>query len=95
MEVLEHPELKAIFVQSTESIIEKNIIDVHGKLHRPDRILVNADSVTIVDYKFTLEQSDKHIEQILSYKELLGQMGFNNIKGYLFYAITKELKLVN
>lgn len=95
MEVLEHPELKAIFAQSTESIIEKNIIDVDGKLHRPDRILVNADSVTIVDYKFTLEQSDKHIEQILSYKELLGQMGFNNVKGYLFYAITKELKLVN
>jgi ATP-dependent helicase/nuclease subunit A len=95
MEVLEHSELKAIFAQSTESIIEKNIIDAEGKLHRPDRILVNADSVTIVDYKFTLEQSNQHVEQILSYKELLGQMGFANVKGYLFYAVTKELKLVN
>ena len=95
MEVLEHPELKAILAQSTESIIEKNIIDADGKLHRPDRILINADSVTIVDYKFTLEQSNQHVEQILSYKELLGQMGFTNVKGYLFYAVTKELKLVN
>ncbi|WP_379086012.1 UvrD-helicase domain-containing protein [Pedobacter sp. UC225_65] len=95
MEVLEHPELKAVFAQSTESIIEKNIIDADGKLHRPDRILINADSVTIVDYKFTLEQSNQHLEQVLSYKELLGQMGFTNVKGYLFYAVTKELKLVN
>ncbi|WP_199121465.1 exodeoxyribonuclease V subunit beta [Pedobacter sp. ASV28] len=94
MEVLNHPELSAILAQSTESIIEKNIIDANGKLHRPDRIVVDSDGVTIIDYKFTLEQNDQHIEQILSYKSLLGEMGFVNVKGYLFYAVTKELKLV-
>lgn len=94
MDVLNHPELKAIFDNSTESIIEKNIIDADGKLHRPDRILIDGEGVTILDYKFTLEQSDRHIEQILNYKELLSQMGFQKVKTYLFYAVTKELKLV-
>ncbi|RWU07441.1 UvrD-helicase domain-containing protein [Pedobacter chitinilyticus] len=94
MDVLNHPELKAIFDKSTESIIEKNIIDADGKLHRPDRILIDGEGVTILDYKFTLEQSDRHIEQILNYKELLLQMGFQKVKTYLFYAVTKELKLV-
>lgn len=94
MEVLDHPELKAILAQSTENIIEKNIIDADGKLHRPDRIVVHADGVTIIDYKFTLEQTDKHIEQILNYKSLLTQMGFANVNSYLFYAVSKELKEV-
>src|SRR5690606_7048914 len=94
MDVLNHPELKAVLAQSTESIIEKNIIDENGKLHRPDRILINNDGITIVDYKFTLEQSDQHIEQVLNYKNLLGQMGFANVKGYLLYAVSKHLKEV-
>ncbi|MNK00117.1 ATP-dependent helicase/nuclease subunit A [compost metagenome] len=94
MEVLNHPELKAILAQSTENIIEKNIIDADGKLHRPDRIVVHADGVTIIDYKFTLEQTDQHIEQILNYKDLLTQMGFGKVKSYLFYAVKQELREV-
>ncbi|MES2651398.1 MAG: UvrD-helicase domain-containing protein [Bacteroidota bacterium] len=95
MSVLNHPELKTIFEHATENIIEKNIIDANGKLHRPDRILIDANGVTILDYKFTLEQSDKHIEQLLNYKTLLVQMGFEKVRSYLFYAITQELKLVS
>jgi ATP-dependent exoDNAse (exonuclease V) beta subunit len=94
LEVLNHTKLKQILSQSTENIIEKNIIDANGKLHRPDRILINNKEVIILDYKFTLEQSDKHIEQILNYKDLLTDMGYENIKSYLFYAVTGELKLV-
>jgi ATP-dependent exoDNAse (exonuclease V) beta subunit len=92
MEVLSHPELKALLEQSTQNIIEKNIIDANGKLHRPDRIVMNDTGVAIIDYKFTLEQSDQHVEQILNYKNLLTQMGFQKVTCYLFYAATQELK---
>ncbi len=95
MEVLNHPELKAIFDRATENIIEKNIVDANGKLHRPDRILIDANGVTIIDYKFTLVQSDQHIEQILNYKILLQQMGYEKVSTYLFYAVTQQLKLVS
>lgn len=94
MQVLTHPELAEIFLSSTESIIEKSIIDREGKSHRPDRILIDTNGVTIIDYKFTLEQSDKHIEQILNYKALLEEMGYEGVKAYLFYAATSKLKLV-
>ena len=33
-------------------------------------------------------------EQILNYKDLLAQMGFEKVKSYLFYAVTQELKEV-
>ncbi|MDN3585576.1 UvrD-helicase domain-containing protein [Pedobacter aquatilis] len=94
MEVLNHPELKEILNKATESITEKNIIDANGKLHRPDKVLINADEVIILDYKFTLEESDKHIEQVLNYKKLLSQMGYENIHAYLFYAVNQKLKPV-
>ncbi|TCD27472.1 DNA helicase UvrD [Pedobacter psychrodurus] len=94
LEVLNNPELQVILGKVSESIVEKNIIDSHGKLHRPDRVLINADEVIILDYKFTLEESDKHIEQVNNYRILLSEMGYQNIKTYLFYAVKGKLKLV-
>lgn len=94
LEVLENPELKEILGKASESIVEKNIIDANGKMHRPDRVLINANEVIILDYKFTLEESDKHIEQVNNYRILLTEMGYQNIKTYLFYAVKGKLKLV-
>ncbi|RZL36909.1 MAG: DNA helicase UvrD, partial [Pedobacter sp.] len=94
LEVLNHPELKEILSSATESITEKNIIDANGKPHRPDRVMINPDEVIILDYKFTLEESDSHIKQVDSYRSLLSEMGYRNIKTYLFYAVKGKLKLV-
>jgi len=94
LEVLNNPELQAIFANASESIVEKNIIDANGKLHRPDRVLINAEEVIILDYKFTLEESDKHIEQVNNYRTLLSEMGYQNIKTYIFYAVKGKLKLI-
>jgi ATP-dependent helicase/nuclease subunit A len=94
MEVLNNPDLKAILSSATQSITEKSIIDVNGKLHRPDRVLITNQEVVILDYKFTLEESSKHIEQIDTYKNLLLAMGYEHVKAYLFYAVSGKLKLV-
>jgi ATP-dependent helicase/nuclease subunit A len=94
MEVLDHEELKAILKAATQSITEKNIIDANGKLHRPDRVLITEEAVIVLDYKFTLEESDKHVEQVDTYRNLLLAMGYTKVKTYLFYAISGKLKLV-
>jgi len=94
LEVLNNPELQSILGKTSQNIIEKTIVDEKGKSHRPDRVLVNGEEVIILDYKFTLEESDKHIEQVHTYKALLSEMGYQNIKTYLFYAVKGKLKLV-
>ena len=94
LEVLENADLKAILNQATESITEKNIVDAEGKMHRPDRVLITNDGVIILDYKFTLEESDSHVKQVDKYKELLVAMGYKNVQTYVFYAISGKLKLV-
>ncbi|RZM29718.1 MAG: DNA helicase UvrD [Pedobacter sp.] len=92
--VLQHAGLREILSLSKESLNEKSIIDASGKSYRPDKVLVNGDEVTIIDYKFTQQESDKHIEQVSHYKSLLLAMGYTAVKTYLFYAVTGQLKLV-
>ncbi|MBS1744574.1 MAG: UvrD-helicase domain-containing protein [Bacteroidetes bacterium] len=94
MEVLQHPELNSLLHEPGQSIVEKDIIDTNGYVHRPDRIIIKKDGVVLIDYKFTHEQSPRHVEQILAYKKLLSEMGYNNVQPYIFYAEKKELKMV-
>ncbi len=95
MDVLNDPQIISLFKEAEQNIVEKNIIDTHGKIQRPDRIIIARDKVVLLDYKFTLEQDNSHREQVLRYKDLLEQMGLKNINAYLFYAGNKELKMVS
>jgi len=61
--------------------------DEQGKTRtrRPDRVMVSPDEVIVVDYKFG-EAHDSHPKQVQQYIELLGKMGYSNVKGYLWYV---------
>ncbi|MBY0245228.1 MAG: UvrD-helicase domain-containing protein [Sphingobacteriaceae bacterium] len=92
--VLKHPELQQLMAKSQQTLIEQSIVAADGKTYRPDMVLITKDGVIVLDYKFTQAESDKHIEQIDHYKQLLSQMGYQNIETYLFYAINNHLKKV-
>ncbi|WP_316816599.1 UvrD-helicase domain-containing protein [Pedobacter nyackensis] len=92
--VLQHKGLQEILGKGKQSLNERSIIDTKGKSYRPDKVLVNGDEVIIIDYKFTQQESDKHVEQVDHYKSLLMAMGYTNVKTYLFYALSGQLKLV-
>ena len=92
--VLEHTALQDLLRNSKQSLTEQTIVDRHGKSYRPDRVLINENGLTLIDYKFTMEQSDKHIEQVTHYRDLLLEMGYKNVQTFLFYAVTGQLKQV-
>ncbi|MFA4867554.1 MAG: UvrD-helicase domain-containing protein [Pedobacter sp.] len=92
--VLQHTGLQEILGKSKQSLNERSIIDTKGKSYRPDKVLVNGNELIIIDYKFTQQESDKHIEQVAHYKALLMAMGYTDVKTYLFYAVSGQLKLV-
>ncbi len=93
-EVLEHPELSALLSQNANQINEKSIIGIDGKTYRPDKLVLNGKQVSIIDYKFTAEESQNHVMQITNYKNLIEAMGYENVKPYLFYASLGKLKAV-
>lgn len=94
LEVLNHPELQALLARADKTIEEKGIIGMDGKQHRPDKVLLSGDEIIIIDYKFTLKETQKHQEQVLGYKDLFYAMGHQKVSAWLFYAVTKTLKAV-
>ncbi len=61
--------------------------DENGKTRsrRPDRVMVGADDVIVVDYKFG-EEHATHQKQVTQYIHLLNRMGYEKVKGYLWYV---------
>lgn len=55
------------------------------KLKRPDRVMLSDESVIVVDFKFG-KPSAKYKRQVLEYMNLLQQMDYKQIKGYLWYV---------
>jgi ATP-dependent helicase/nuclease subunit A len=92
--VLNNSDLQQLLKQGKYSLTEQTIIDTKGKSYRPDKVLITEGGVTIIDYKFTLEESSAHIEQVEHYRQLLLAMGYSNVETYLFYAVTGKLKKV-
>jgi ATP-dependent exoDNAse (exonuclease V) beta subunit len=68
-----------------EVYTESAIITKGAKTKRPDRVMVAADRVVVVDYKFG-EQNVGNRVQVAQYAKLLQSMGYSNIEGYVWYV---------
>ena len=73
-------------VWNEQNIYDPNADNTDEEIKRPDRIVRRPDGqIVLVDYKFTYSTSDDHKIQVKNYMNLLSDMGFDNIKGYLWY----------
>lgn len=62
---------------------------------RPDRVMKDGNRVVVVDFKFG-KMNDKYIAQVREYMQLLRNMGYSDIKGFLWFVrkgIIKEVTL--
>lgn len=56
-----------------------------GEVLRPDRIILEENLTTIIDYKTGRENNKKYFKQLLKYRDAMINMGYNNIKSLLVY----------
>jgi len=66
---------------------ERSILSGDGKVFRPDRVIVDGDHVTVVDFKFGSAEKNQYILQVRNYMRLLEQMGYGQTEGYVWYVI--------
>ncbi len=69
---------------------EASVITPEGSTYRPDRVMIKANEVVIVDYKFGAESESYH-KQIRRYSSLIQKMGYERIDGYLWYVDSEKL----
>lgn len=63
--------------------------------HRPDRVMKDEKTgeVVIVDFKFGSPRP-KYVEQVNRYKALTQNMGYPNVKGYLWFVYSNRIEEV-
>ncbi len=69
---------------------EKEVLS-NEEVKRIDRIMFGKDELIIVDYKFTedKENQNKYHKQLNEYKQIVSNMGYKNIKTYLWFIGNK------
>lgn len=86
-------EVKSLFEHVDELKNERTIILPSGEAYQPDRVVVKEGVTYLVDFK-TGSKEANHQKQLLNYRNLLSEMGYQNIKPLLLYVQEGELKEV-
>ena len=89
------PQMKDWFTSPWVLKLEEAIYIDHREL-RPDRVMINPETneAIVLDYKFG-GWDDKYIQQVDEYMEALRRIGYNPVRGYLWFARKNQLKQVH
>ncbi len=79
-----------LFTDFDELKNERSILLTSGESYQPDRVVVKNGKTYLVDYK-TGEPNPSYEKQVTEYRNLLTQMGYQNIGSYLLYIKSGEL----
>ena len=74
---------------------EAEILSSAGEIRRPDRIMEKDNELIIVDYKFGDIEKQQYIKQTKNYAQLLSEMGYKNIKTYIWFVMHDYLIEIN
>lgn len=95
---LKNPRVSSWYDGSWQLYNECSIIycDANGIMQtkRPDRVMIKNDKVVVVDFKFG-KKRDAYQDQVREYMNLLSEMGYTHIEGYLWYVFMNEIEEVN
>ena len=72
-------------------ITEQDILTREGSMRRPDRVMIKPGRVVVVDYKFGSMKSHGHLSQVRRYVNMLRQMQYEEVHGYIWYVKLKEV----
>ena len=73
-------------VPGRQILTEAEFIDKTGSLFRMDRVIIDKDSVTVVDFKTGLENTEKHSAQMKKYLAVIPEVYGKPVKGILVYV---------
>jgi len=96
MEFLRLPEIKPLFasVEGRKIMNEQEFVHPDGRLFRMDRIIVDVDTVTVLDFK-TGDDKDAYTDQVQGYINILQNFyPGRTIRGVLAFVDRKKLRVL-
>ena len=88
------PEMRNWFTAPWELRLEEAIYIDEREL-RPDRVMINpqTNEAIVLDYKFG-QWNDHYLTQVREYMEALRRMGYQSVRGFLWFAQQNKLREV-
>lgn len=90
-------ELQSYFIEKEGRTVltEQSVVSSDGKMHRVDRLVVDPQCVTVIDYK-TGSESEDHHEQVREYMNLIRQLyPDRDVQGLLAYIDQQVVRKVS
>jgi ATP-dependent exoDNAse (exonuclease V) beta subunit len=83
-DIISHPDARDWFSADWEIRNEADIIRSGGRLLRPDRVMIRGQQAIVVDYK-SGQPDKRYHNQIRKYLEVLREMGYRDVQGFVYY----------
>lgn len=85
-EILSQPEISDWYSGKYTILNETQLLHPNTGFSRPDRVMIGPDEVIVADYKFGELEEAKYIRQVQRYVKPIQEMGYQNVKGFVFYV---------
>ena len=89
-EILEQEPFENWFSGEWEVKNEATILTPDGHSYRPDRVMIKDGKTLVVDFKFGGELP-AHTKQVQRYSQLLRNMGYDAVDGFIWYVDENRL----
>lgn len=86
--------VKPWFLPGTKVWSEREILQADGSFYRPDRVIETPDGVVVVDYKFGNVERSSYKKQVRTYMNLIGEMGYARVSGFIWYLSLGKIEPV-
>ncbi len=90
-QIWHHPEINQWITGDYKIWNEAAIITSEGKTIRPDKVFSSSTETIVLDFKFTNDNYVAHKTQVDQYMSTLTNLGYQQVRGYLYYAKINEL----
>ena len=90
---LSDPTVKSWFseVATRQVYTERAILCGDRTMIRPDRVIVEGDRITVVDFKFGENETPAYMHQVRTYMDQLSHMGYRQVDGFLWYVMLDKI----
>ena len=78
------PEIRNWYNGEWEVKTESPVLPTGGDIRRFDRVLIKGSEAVLIEFKTGLP-APRHVQQAVEYVDLLSQMGYEKVSGYLVY----------
>ncbi|MDH6356687.1 UvrD-helicase domain-containing protein [Parabacteroides sp. PF5-9] len=90
-QLLDRPVISKWFDGSATVLNEVDILFDKTASRRPDRVVIKEGRATVIDYKFGEHKEQRHRRQVAHYMKLIGEMGYKEVEGYLWYVELNQI----